>query len=41
MDPEKTPVAPSIKYLSQVLPEPGKEAKARGGRLDSLVNLVT
>ena len=40
VEPEKTPVAPSMRYLSQVFPEPGKETRARGGRLEVLVNRV-
>ena len=36
----KIPVTPSIKYLSQVFPDDGKEAKATTGNFFVLLNLI-
>ena len=40
IDAVKTPVVASTMYLTQVLPDPGKETKARRGRLPTLAKVV-
>ena len=38
--PVKTPKAPSIRYLSHVLPERGKDARAIGGKGFFVLNTI-